>query len=120
MQNTYRKEYGRDGEDTACAFLEEKGFEIIERNYQAGKIGELDIIARRENIVVFAEVKARKSDAFGGGIYSITQNKKRTLRRCAEHFLVNNPALNTKEITFRFDLILIENNAVEWIKDIVR
>lgn len=120
MQNTYRKEYGRDGEDTACAFLDEKGFEILERNYQAGKIGELDIIARRGNLVVFAEVKARRSDAFGGGIYSISQNKKKTLRRCAEHFLVNNPALNTKEITFRFDLILIENNAVEWIEDIVR
>ncbi|HPS58812.1 MAG TPA: YraN family protein [Spirochaetota bacterium] len=120
MQNTYRKEYGKDGEDTACAFLEENGFEIIGRNYHAGKIGELDIIARRENLVVFAEVKARRSDAFGGGIYSITQNKKKTLRRCAEHFLVNNPSLNTKQITFRFDLVLIENNSVEWIGDIVR
>ena len=120
MQNTYRKEYGKDGEDTACAFLEEKGFNILERNYRAGKIGELDIIARSENLVVFAEVKARRSDAFGGGIYSISQNKKKTLRRCAEHFLVNNPSLNTKQTIFRFDLILIENNAVECIEDIVR
>lgn len=120
MQNLYRKEYGRDGEDTACAFLEEKGYEILERNYQAGKTGELDIIVRKDSLVIFAEVKARRSDAFGGGIYSISQNKKKTLRRCAEHFLVNNPSLYTKNITFRFDLILIENNSVEWIEDIVR
>lgn len=120
MQNTYRIDYGRDGEDTACSFLEEKGFDILDRNYHAGKTGELDIIARRGNLVVFAEVKARRSDAFGGGIYSIKQNKKKTLRRCAEHFILNNPVLNSKQITFRFDLILVENNSVEWVEDIVR
>ena len=81
MQNTYRKEYGRDGEETACSFLQEKGFDILERNYHAGKTGELDIIAHRGNLVVFAEVKARRYDAFVGGIYSISQNKKKTLRR---------------------------------------
>ncbi|HQO41107.1 MAG TPA: YraN family protein [Spirochaetota bacterium] len=120
MQDAGIKEYGREGEDTACAFLEEKGFDILERNYRAGKIGELDIIAQRGDLVVIAEVKSRRTAAFGGGIYSITQNKKRTLRRCADHFLVNNPLLYSKQITFRFDLILVENNSVEWVEDIVR
>ncbi len=120
MQDLYRKKYGKDGEDTACVFLENKGFDILERNYYAGKIGEIDIIARKGNLVVFNEVKARRSDAFGGGIYSITRNKQRTLRRCAEYFLVNNPGFNSKQYTFRFDLILVENNSVECVEDIVR
>ena len=120
MQDLYRKKCGSDGEDRACAFLEGKGFVIIERNYYAGKIGEIDLIVRRENLVVFAEVKTRNTNTYGGGIYSITQSKKKSLRRSAEYFLTKNTSLNTKDFTHRFDLILVENKSVEWIEDIIR
>ena len=120
MPNLYRKNCGIEGEDVACAFLEQEGFTILERNYYAGKKGEIDLIARRENLVLFAEVKKRNSDAFGGGIYSITQNKKKALRRSAEYYLVKNSSLYTKDLTYRFDLILVEGGKVECIEDILR
>lgn len=53
----YRKQVGQMGEDVACQFLESKGFKILERNYRK-PWGEIDIIAEKENVVRFVEVKA--------------------------------------------------------------
>ena len=100
--------------------MENNGFEILERNYHAGRTGEIDIVARNGSLVVFAEVKARNSDAFGGGIYSISQAKKKSLKRSAEHHLVKNSDIYTKDITFRFDLILVQGGKVESVEDILR
>jgi putative endonuclease len=57
MTRTARRQLGDLGEDVACDFLKNRGFEIIERNYLR-KWGELDIIARKNNIVHFVEVKS--------------------------------------------------------------
>ena len=81
MNDLYRKNFGAEGEERAATFLQEKGFSIIERNYRAGRIGEIDIIALKKDLVVFAEVKSRSGDAFGGGIYSINETKKRHIKR---------------------------------------
>ncbi len=120
MPGPNRRSCGSAGEDLACDFLREKDYTIIDRNYYAGKTGELDIVARKGSLVVFAEVKTRNTDAFGGGIYSISQAKKRTLKKSAEHYLVKNSHLNTREMTFRFDLILVHGGTVECVEDILR
>ncbi len=120
MNDLYRKKFGAEGEERAAVFLQEKGFSIIERNYRAGKIGEIDIIAVKKDLVVFAEVKSRSGDAFGGGIYSINESKKRHLRTAARVFLASHPSYNTKEYTFRFDLILVSKDKIELIDDIIR
>jgi len=120
LNDLYRKKFGAEGEARAASFLEEKGFSIIERNYHAGKIGEIDIIALKKDIVVFAEVKSRSGDAFGGGIYSINEPKKRHLRTAAKVFLASHPSYNSKEFTFRFDLLLVSADQIEWIEDIIR
>ena len=120
MNDFYRKKFGAEGEGKAAAFLEENGFAIIERNYRAGKIGEIDIIAIKKDLIVFAEVKSRSGDAFGGGIYSINETKKRHLRTASRVFLASHPLYNTKEYTFRFDLLLVSGDKVEWIDDIIR
>ncbi len=120
MKDTYRKRFGAEGEVRAALFLEENGFSIIERNYHAGKTGEIDIIALKSDLVVFAEVKSRSGDAYGGGIYSINEAKKRHLKTAAKVFLVSHPLYNTKEFTFRFDLLLVSGDKIEWIDDIVR
>jgi len=120
MDDHYRQEVGREGEELACNYLQQKGYEVLERNYRAGKTGEIDIIARRENLVVFAEVKTRNSEAFGGGIYSISQAKKKSLKRSAEYYLVKNSEIYTKDITFRFDLILVHGGKAECVEDILR
>lgn len=120
MNDLYRKKFGAEGEDRAALFLEGMGFSIIERNYRAGKIGEIDIIALKKDLVVFVEVKSRSGDAFGGGIYSINESKKRHLRTAARVFLASHPSYNTKEYTFRFDLILVSKDKIELIDDIIR
>lgn len=120
MDDLYRKRFGAEGEGRAAAFLEENGFSVIERNFRAGKTGEIDIIAVKKDLVVFAEVKSRSGDAYGGGIYSINEAKKKHLKTAAKAFLASHPSINTKEYTFRFDLLLVSGDKIEWIDDIIR
>ncbi len=90
-------------EDRAAGYLEDKGFRIIARNARM-RLGELDIVAEESGEVVFVEVKARNSRAFGGPEYAITSKKKVRLRRAAKEFLVR------KRLTSRpcrFDALLI-------------
>lgn len=111
---------GKAGEDRASLFLEKKGFEIIEKNFYAGRYGEIDIVALRNNLLVFAEVKSRSNEKYGGGIYSITEKKKKSMRRAAAFFLVKNSIYDSIEYTIRFDLILLENGQITVVEDILR
>ncbi|MCL1833613.1 MAG: YraN family protein [Leptospirales bacterium] len=120
MTKGYKKIFGADGESAASEFLESNGFTIIERNFSAGRSGETDIIAIKEKLLLFAEVKARSSEKYGGGIYSITEGKKRKLRTSAKFFLLKNPKYNSPEYSIRFDLITIQDGNIEWIDDIIR
>ena len=120
MPDLYRRNFGAAGEERACAFLEEKGFSLVERNYRAGKTGEIDIIAVKENLVVFAEVKSRSSDRYGGGIYSINVSKKKHLKTAARAYLASHPLYDTGDYIFRFDLILVSGDKIEWVDDIIR
>ena len=115
-----KKSFGDSGEQKAALFLTNEGFEIVIKNYRFHRSGEIDIIAKKENLLVFAEVKSRKTKAFGGALYSISKNKQRTLRFIANQFLNENPEYSTKQITCRFDLISIENDKIEWVQDIIR
>ncbi|OHD71599.1 MAG: YraN family protein [Spirochaetes bacterium RBG_16_49_21] len=120
MSNESSKELGESGEKCAAAFLNEKSFDILKRNFRYGRSGEIDIIAKRNNLIVFVEVKNRTSDRFGGALYSISSKKKRNLKLAAKAFLSFHPEYNRPDYTFRFDLISITDNTVEWIEDIVR
>jgi putative endonuclease len=116
----YKKIFGADGELSAAGFLESNGFTITQKNFFAGRSGEIDIIAIKDKLLLFVEVKARSSEKYGGGIYSITDDKKRKLRSSAKLYLLKNPEYNSSEYTIRFDLIIIQNGIVEWIDDIIR
>ncbi len=116
----YKKNLGNSGEDTAASFFTSKGFEIIKRNYRFGKIGEIDIIVRKGDLIIFAEVKSRNSGEYGGAYYSITERKKRTLKKVAGQFLRENPFLFSRDITYRYDMIAVDNGKAEWIEDIFR
>lgn len=69
------REAGRSGEDRALLHLIDKGYTILEKNFYAGRYGEIDIIALKDKLLLFVEVKSRSNDKFGGGIYSITEKK---------------------------------------------
>lgn len=97
------KEKGKEGEEKAVALLVEKGFEIIERNYRYGK-GELDIIARDKEFLVFVEVKSRESLEYGKPEEAITKRKMSQIRKIAEAYLAEKNSTNEN---IRFDVVAI-------------
>jgi putative endonuclease len=95
------KETGNFGEDAASEFLVNNGFSIITRNFRYGK-GEIDIIANDAEILVFIEVKFRKSDEYGSPLLAITKNKQNQIRKIALAYLTEKNITNTD---CRFDVI---------------
>lgn len=120
MERRNFRQIGAGGEDLAVSFLAERGFEVLERNYRFGRAGEIDLIVRKGNLVVFVEVKSRNTPVYGGPLYAINQRKKQTLRLVAAQFLSRRPDLDSRDIVFRFDMIAVSGGAVEWIEDILR
>jgi len=116
----YRKDRGDQGESLAVDFLRRNGVDILERNYRYSRYGEIDIIGRKDPYLIFFEVKSRSTRAYGGPLYSISENKKKTLRKIARHYLSCHPEFNTVDIICRFDLIAIMNGDISWIEDIIR
>ena len=102
----YRQELGAKGEGLAREMLEGKGFHIIEKNYRC-KVGEIDLICRRENLLVFCEVKSRTSFAFGIPAEAVTNKKIRHIRRVASWYLSQGMRLNRlySDFDMRFDVV---------------
>jgi putative endonuclease len=120
MSSSHNRDLGAGGEDLAVEFLRSKNFRVIERNYRCGTSGEIDIIACRDRSVIFVEVKNRRSDRFGGALYSISAKKKRSLKTVARSFIAARPEFDSPEYTFRFDLISIRDGGIDWIEDMFR
>jgi putative endonuclease len=99
------RQKGSKSEQVAADFLTAKGFEILKRNFHFGRTGEIDIIARHKNYLVFIEVKARGSDTYGDPLFSITPKKQMALRRAAEGYLYIN---KISGIDCRFDIVTID------------
>jgi putative endonuclease len=94
---------GKQGEDLATHHLKKLGFSILARNYRQ-KIGEIDIIARDGNCLVFVEVKTRKSLRFGQPFEAVTTKKQAQLAKVALDYLNRNQLLDQPA---RFDVISI-------------
>jgi putative endonuclease len=88
MKMDEKKAHGNAGEDLAVAYLEMKGYHILNRNYFYGK-GEIDIIARDGETLVFVEVKSRHSPEFCEPEDAVSQAKAKVVRRTAEGYLLN-------------------------------
>ncbi len=82
----YRKEIGRAGEDLAELLLLQRGYRIIRRNFSC-RLGEIDIIAERDGLLSFVEVKTRFSQAYGAGREAVNRQKQRHMRAAAQVFL---------------------------------
>lgn len=81
-----RGSFGRRGEDAACAYLERHGYKVIGRNYRC-RWGEIDVIAAKGGMVVFVEVKTRRSLKFGTPGMAVTYAKQQKIRTTALHYL---------------------------------
>ena len=111
MRNNLKK--GRKAEERAAHFLLEKGYEILEKNYRYS-YSEIDLIALNKEVLVFVEVKSRKSTNFGFPEEAVTEAKQTAVKRAAEAYILKTDW--KKDI--RFDIIAINGiNEIEHFED---
>lgn len=103
MDNT-TKTFGRLGEVEACQYLKQKNYKIITTNFRT-RAGEIDIIAQKDDKLIFVEVKARIGDIKGKPYESVTYWKLNHLKKAVYFYLIKNNLLNGK---LRLDVISIE------------
>jgi putative endonuclease len=99
--------FGKRGESEAVRFLRRQGYRIVDRNIRLGR-GEIDLIAYDGNVLVFIEVKARRTDRFGGSLFAVDSRKQAQLSRLAERYLVRR---RLRDCICRFDVVLIQGSA---------
>jgi putative endonuclease len=104
---------GARAEDLCAELLRAAGMRLLERNWRC-RLGEIDLIAEEDGTVVFAEVRSRSSDGFGGAAESITSAKRSRLLAAARLYLAGRP-----NVDCRFDVFLVqgEPRQVQWIRD---
>ncbi|MFQ5649687.1 MAG: YraN family protein [bacterium] len=101
---------GRQGEALAAAFLTRKDYAILARNYRFAR-GEIDIVARKDDVLVFVEVKTAASTTFGEPETWVTERKQQQIGRVAERYLQQE---EIEEVDCRFDVIAVQVAAGEW------
>jgi len=109
-----RTSLGKHGEDLACAELARRGYAILARRYRT-RYGEIDIVARHRGVLVFVEVKTRRTRAFGGPLAAVTPAKQQRVIRMALDYLVRH-RLPTGPC--RFDVVGITMDAGEEDPDV--
>lgn len=109
------KDIGNLGESMACEFLKNKGYDIICRNFLK-PYGEIDIIAKDKNFLVFIEVKARKNSDFGYPREFVDNRKIKKIQEVAQMYMLEN---NISNIAFRFDVIeiLFKTNSITHLEN---
>ncbi len=111
-----RKKLGDRGEKIAAKFLRKQGYRIIEKNYHS-RLGEIDIVAKENESIVFVEVKTRCSTDFGLPEEALSYDKRRRLSKLALGYLAHR---RIKDTNCRFDVvsILMDTNKVRKVKHI--
>jgi putative endonuclease len=99
-------DFGRSAEMLAADWLKQKGYRIVGQNFRIGK-GELDLIMQDRQTLVFVEVKARRTEKFGGTLYAIDARKQRQLTKLALTYLAQRGLSN---ISCRFDVVLVSTS----------
>jgi len=107
---------GFAAEQRARDFLRAQGLQWVESNYRC-RWGEIDLIMREKNCLVFVEVRARASGAFGGAAASVTYNKQQKLIKTATIYLLSKKLHDKQPI--RFDVLGFEGkeSEIQWIKN---
>ncbi len=96
-----RLSLGKQGENLACRELRRRGYAILARRYRT-RWGEIDIVARDGDTLVFVEVKTRRSTGFGGPVAAVNFKKQRRLINMARSYLLGLPG---PEPPCRFDVV---------------
>ncbi len=95
--------FGQQSETAAVAHLRRRGYKILHRNYRS-PFGEIDIIAMHEGVLVFIEVKARRTERFGDPKWAVTPDKQRKISMVALAYLKKHHSIDTRS---RFDVVTV-------------
>jgi putative endonuclease len=107
------RESGQDAEDRACVFLENSGLRVVERNFHC-RAGEIDLIMRDRETLVFVEVRLRTRHEWGGAAASVDGRKQRRLIQAAQLYLQR----SNWRGPCRFDVLGFDGAAdPDWIRD---
>ena len=105
---------GQEAEDLALGYLQQQGLTLIERNYRS-RYGEIDLIMRDQQHIVFVEVRFRSSQRYGGAVSSVDIHKQRKLIKCAQQYIAN----TSSRLGFRFDVLAIspssQQHDIQWL-----
>ena len=113
QKNFYKKLLGRVGEQKAAEYLEKKGYKVIEKNYKT-HVGEIDLIVKDGETIVFVEVKTRSSENFGSPADAVDYKKREKYYKVATEYLLRK---QKDGADCRFDVIEILNGEINHIID---
>jgi len=105
---------GQQAEAAAADYLARKGLKLLAANYRC-RMGEIDMVLRDRDTIVFAEVRLRTGTGFGGAAESIDRRKRARIIAAARHYLAGKP-----EPQCRFDVVLLDRldpPRIDWIRD---
>ena len=110
MSNKTTKQVGNIGEDLAAKYLQSKRYEIIDRNYRWAR-GEIDIVARIGDTLVFVEVKTARGDRFGSPETWVNQRKQSQIAQVAQRYLQEK---RIQDLNCRFDVVAVQRKEGGW------
>lgn len=102
-------EQGRRGEEIAAMYLQDRGYCILERNWRSGKL-ELDLVAEKDGVLVFVEVKTRHDEDYGSPLDAVDRRKQRHILLAADAYV----CLKKCDLPVRFDLISVLYDGENW------
>ena len=97
----YKKTIGNLGEDAAVKYLKRKRYIILERNFNVHG-GEIDIIAKKGDYVIFVEVKTRSGEEYGSGLEAVNYTKQQRMKKAAQVYL-----MRLGDVPARFDVVAV-------------
>lgn len=109
-----KQQQGQLGEQQALAYLRKQGLSLVETNFNC-KAGEIDLIMRERDTLVFVEVRKRDGTVPGAAAESITPAKKRRVIRAAQLYLSQFPRMPA----CRIDVVTIDGEALEWLPNAI-
>ena len=113
--NSYNSRHiGREYEDAATLYLENKGYRILDRNYQV-RVGEIDIVAKNGKYIVFVEVKYRSNNHVGLPGEAVDGRKRKRISKVALYYL--NQKGYGLDVPVRFDVITVTNEIIDHIEN---
>jgi putative endonuclease len=111
---TSRQKTGDIGEEQALTHLKNAGLQLVERSFLC-KGGEIDLVMKDQDVLVFVEVRKRSKRQFGGSLASITPTKQKRMIHAAEVYLQKIKPLPA----CRFDVVAIDNEELKWLRNVI-